>query len=157
MADQGTLPRLCDGYIRHPCLIGTLYGIVPVVLWFGVTLAAVPFREVYLLRFVTSLVVAGVAGAGLNRFGLSLWLFKHRSAAGPAGPCDGALIGAAIGAGIALLPPLTSLIGTRHVEEAKTFIICSWLASTAVAMLIGAVLGAAGRKHVDRSAPAEGK
>jgi hypothetical protein len=156
MAEPGTMPRLCAGYIRHPCLIGALYGGVPTLLCFGGMLVLLPFREVYVLRLVLALVLAVVAGAGLNRYGLSLWLLKHRSSEGPAGPLDGALIGGAIGAGTELLPPLTSFIGTNHPDEAKTFIICAWLAGTVGGMLIGVILGAIGRKHVDRTAPAGG-
>jgi hypothetical protein len=156
MAEQGTLPRLCNVYLRNPCLIGALYGGVPTLLCFGCMFLMLPFREVYLLRFVISLVLAVVAGAGLNRYGLSLWLLKHRSSQGPAGPGDGAFIGGAIGAGTVLLPPLTSFIGTNHPEEAKTFILAAWLAGTVGGLLIGAIIGAIGRPHVDRSAPVGG-
>jgi len=156
MAEPGTVPRLCNVYIRNPCLIGALYGGVPTLLCFGCMFVMLPFREVYVLRLVIALVLAVVAGAGLNRYGLSLWLLKHRSSEGPAGPSDGAFIGGAIGAGTQLLAPLTSFIGTNHPEEAKTFIICAFLAGTVGGMLIGVLLGAIGRKHVDRAAPAGG-
>jgi hypothetical protein len=156
MAEDGLMPRLCRGYLNHPCLIGILYGAVPVLLCFGYMFAALPFRDVYVLRFALSLITGVVAGTGLNRFGLSLWLLKHRSAAGPAGAGTGMLIGGAIGIGVSLLPPLTSFIGTQHPEQAKTFVIAAYLTSTIVGAMIGAMLGAIGRQHVERSAPTPG-
>ncbi|MCY3024397.1 MAG: hypothetical protein NTW87_35940 [Planctomycetota bacterium] len=150
MAEQRPWQGLCDGYIRRAGLIGALYGIVPVVLWFGATFVVLPFREVYVLRFVLALVTSGVAGAVLNRFGLNLWLIKHRSPAGPATVFDGALIGGAIGAGIALLPPLTSLISSNHLEEAKSCIIGAWLLSAVLGCVIGGTLAVMGRQGVER-------
>ena len=142
--------RVCAVYIRHAGLIGALYAIVPVALWFGLCLIFIPFREVYLLRLVLSLLVGGGMGAYLNRFGLKLWLLKHRSTEGPATVLDGALIGGAIGAGIALLPPLTALIGSNDLEVAKTFIIVSWLAACFLGLIIGGTLAVFGRAHVER-------
>ena len=60
-------------------------------------------------------------------------------------------MGAAVGMGIVLLPPLSSLIATNHPEDAKVFIICSWLAGIIVGGLIGAILASIGIKYVDRS------
>jgi hypothetical protein len=107
-----------------------------------------PFRGVYVLRAVLALTVGSGVGFYLNRFGLSLWLAKHRSEHGPATSVDGMLVGAAIGFGIALLPALTSLIGTNHLEEAKSFIILSWIGAAANGACFGAVLGAIGRRHI---------
>jgi len=150
MDEPSAMKRLCDGYIRHAGLVGALYAIVPVLIWFGLCLALIPFRQVYLLRMLLALVVGGAMGAWLNRFGLELWLLKHRSGQEPATILDGALIGAAIGVGIALLPPLTALIYTEHPVEALTFIIAAWLASCLIGGCIGALLASVGRQHVER-------
>jgi hypothetical protein len=59
---------------------------------------------------------------------------------------DGLLIGGAIGLGIALIPPLTSLILSNHIEEAKTFIVAAWLSAAGIGGLFGAILACIGRK-----------
>ncbi len=141
---------LCEMYIRRTKVFGALYSIVPTVVWFAVMMAYVPFRTVYLLRLVLALGVGGYVGARANDYGVRMWLLKHRSKEGPASVCDGALIGAAVGTAIVLLPPLTSLIATNHPEEAKAFIICSWLVGIAFGALLGAVLASIGIKHLDR-------
>ena len=71
---------------------------------------------------------------------MKIWLIKHRSTEGPATVVDGALIGAAVGVGIQILPALTGLIATNHPEEAKAVIIGVWLASIGIGALIGSVL-----------------
>jgi len=144
------MKRLCDFYIRRVAIIGALYCIVPTVVGHAGAFALVPFRTVYVLRMVLSLVIGAPIAAYVNRFGLSLWLIKHRSAQGPATVLDGALIGAACGIGTALLPPLTALIATNHPEQAKVFIIAVWLISVVLGAVIGGTLAALGRKHVKR-------
>lgn len=156
MASESGMKRLCDGYIRHAGLIGFIYGAIPPLIWLAVFLSFPTFRNVYALRVAIAIVVGGALGAWLNRFGLSLWLLKHRSAEGPASVLDGTLIGAAIGCGMTILPPLTSLIASNHLEDAKTFIIGSWLASCVIGGLMGTVLAVIGRQHVDRSVTAGG-
>lgn len=156
MASESGMKRLCDGYIRHAGLIGFVYGILPPLIWLAVFLTFPVFRNVYILRVVIAIVVGGALGAWLNRFGLSLWLLKHRSSEGPASVLDGTLIGAAIGCGMTILPPLTSLIASNHLEEAKTFIIGSWLASCIIGGLMGTVLAVLGQRHVERDATAGG-
>ena len=151
------MKRLCDLYIRRAGLIGALYCAVPTAAWLTGMFCMLPFRQVYVLRGILSLVVGSAVGAFLNRFGMSLWLIKHRSKDGPATMLDGMLIGAAIGVGIAFLPTLTSLIKTNHPEQAKAFIIISWLAATAVGACFGTTLGAVGRKHLDRDTPVAGE
>ena len=150
MAEAEHMRRLCQLYIRRVKVIGVLYCAVPTLVWFLAVAATVPFRGVYALRLGLSLVIGGWIGAELNRFGLSLWLAKHRSQDGPATVPDGALIGAGIGLGTALLPPLTSLIGTHHLEAAKSFIICSWIGAAVVGALIGSGLAVIGRRHIER-------
>ena len=148
MEGAGRMERLCRFYVRRAGVIGAVYCAVPALIWFGVVLVAVPFRPVYALRLALSLVVGGWIGAGLNRFGLSLWLARHRSQEGPATVGDGALIGAAVGVGTAFLPPLTSLISTHHLEAAKSFIIGSWLGAGIVGALFGSSLAVIGRRHM---------
>ena len=144
--------RLVDFYIRRAGLIGAVYCAVPSLGWFLATVASVPFREVYLLRLGLCLTFGCAIAAFLNRYGLELWLAKHRSKAGPATVCDGALIGAAIGVGSALLPTLSALIKTNHPEMAKTFIIVTYLLATLVGSVFGTVIAAVGRRHVERGA-----
>lgn len=152
MASESVMKRLCDAYIRNPCLIGFIYGIVPPLIWLAVYLSFPEWRPVYLVRIAIAFVLGGVLGAGLNRFGLSLWLIKHRSAEGPASVLDGTLIGAAISCGSGLLPPLTNLIQTNHPNEAMTAIIASWLASCVIGGIFGTILAVIGRTHVERPA-----
>lgn len=141
--------KIVEFYISHPKLVGALYCAVPALLWFGYVFSSVPFREVYVLRLALCLFVGCPIGAYLNEYGMNLWLLKHK-AAGPGKIVDGALNGAAIGLGTALLPALTALISTHHLEEAKTFIIVVYLASAAAGILIGATAAAIGREHVAR-------
>jgi hypothetical protein len=150
MNETTSVKKLAEGYIRKAGVIGALYGLIPTVLYFGGAFLVMPFRPVYVLRMVMCLLFSGVLGAAFNRYGLAFWLLKHRSPAGPATALDGALIGAAVGAGTAFLPPLTSLIGTRHLEEAKWFIIGLWAAAAILGAVIGGILGATGRRHLSR-------
>ena len=143
--------RLCEGYIRHAKLIGLLYSWIPTLVWFGAMMFVVPFREVYALRLVLALLVGGTVAAGINQYGVRLWLIKHRSQDGPATVLDGLLIGAGVGMGTTFLPPLTSLIATHHPEEAKLLIICSWAAGIVFGGLIGGILASIGRTYFNRT------
>ncbi len=149
------MKRLCDLYIRHAGLIGVIYYAIPCLGWSLVAMVSIPFREVYLLRLGLSLTFGCAISAYLNRYGLEMWLSKHRGKGGPATVCDGALIGAAIGIGSALLPTLSVLIKTNHPEMAKTAIIVTYLAATCAGGIIGSVLAAIGRKYVDRASASE--
>ena len=144
--------RLCEIYIRHARLIGAFYCWVPTVAWFAAIMSVVPLREVYLLRLAIAFFVGGYVAARMNDYGVHLWLIKHRSKDGPATVADGILIGAGVGIGITLLPPLSSLIGTRHPEEAKLFIIIAWAAGIVFGGLIGGLLSSIGRKYLDLDA-----
>jgi len=146
--------RLCEGYIRHAKLIGAFFCWIPTVAWFAGLMFVVPFREVYLLRLAMALFVGGAVAACINDYGVRLWLIKHRSKEGPATVSDGLLIGAGVGIGTTLLPPLTALISTHHPEEAKLFIILSWSAGIVFGGLIGGVLASIGRKYLSQTAPA---
>ena len=143
--------RFGESYIRLAKLIGALYCIVPSVAWFVGGLFLVPFREVYLLRLGLSVVLGGCVAAWLHEYGVKTWLIKHRSAQGPATVLDGAVIGAAVGVGIQILPALTGLIATNHPEEAKAVILGAWLASLGIGALLGAVLASVWRRDVSSS------
>jgi hypothetical protein len=145
--------RLTDAYVRNAALIGALYVVVPTLGWFGWILGAAPFREVYALRLVLAVVGGGAIGACLNRYGLSLWILKHRSSAGPATVADGALIGGGVGFGCSCLPALTSFISTHHPELAKAFVLVAWAGGAALGALIGTLLAAVGRQTIDRQPP----
>jgi len=145
------MKRLCDLYIRHAGLIGAIFCIIPTLVWFIGMFLTIPFREVYLLRMGLCLVIGSSIAAYLNRYGVESWLCRHRSSSGPATIVDGILIGAAVGIGSALLPALTALIRTNHPEEAKTFIIISYLSVILVGAVIGGVLAVIARKYVSRN------
>lgn len=150
------MKRLCDLYIRHAGWIGAIFCAVPTLLWFIAMFWSIPFREVYLLRLGLCLGIGCPIAAYLNRYGVNAWLCKHRSPSGPATIVDGVLVGAAIGMGSTLLPVLSALISSNHLEAAKTFIIVSYLSATLLGAIVGAVLAVIGRKHVDRSAGSSG-
>ena len=134
------MKRLCDFYIRHAGLIGVIYCAVPNLVWFMLAFICVPFREVYLLRLCLSLIVGCTITAYLNRYGVEIWLCKHRSTNGPATILDGLLIGAAIGLGSALLPTLTVLISSSNLERAKTIIIVTYLLVTLIGGIFGSII-----------------
>jgi hypothetical protein len=140
------MEKLCDLYIKRAGLIGLFHCAIPSFAWFIGMLLFVPFREVYLVRLGLCLAIGCPIGAYLNRYSVDAWLAKHRSDAGPARIIDGTLNGAAVGIGTALLPALTSLIGSNHLEMAKTFIIASYVASTFLGGIIGTMVAAVGRK-----------
>ena len=140
--------RLCDFYIRNAGAIGAVYCTVPNLTWFSATLLCGTFREVYLLRMVLSLVVGCTIASYLNRYGVDIWLCKHRSANGPGTILDGILVGAAIGIGSALLPTLTVLISSSDTEKAKTIIIVIYISVTFVGMVFGAALATIACKYV---------
>ncbi|HOX07736.1 MAG TPA: hypothetical protein PK280_15155 [Planctomycetota bacterium] len=154
MESSGGLRRLSELYVRRAGLFGALYCAVPTLAWFGGMFVLLPFREVYALRLGLALVAGCTAAALANRFAVDMWVAKHRSAAGPATVCDGTLLGVASGWGTALVPPLTSLIASNHLEQAKTFVLVAWLSSAAVGAVMGSILAAIGRRHLDRGTPA---
>lgn len=145
--------RLCESYIRRAKLIGAFYCWIPTIAWFGAMMFVVPFRGVYVLRLVLSLLVGGLIAAWINDYGVRLWLVKHRSQEGPATVRDGILIGAGVGIGTTLLPPLTSLISTHHPEEANLLILVAWGAGIVFGGVIGGLLASIGRKYLP---PAKG-
>jgi hypothetical protein len=142
------MKKLCDLYIKRAGLVGVFHCALPALGWFVSMLLFVPFREVYLARLALCLVVGCPIGAYLNRYSVDMWLLKHRSGAGPARISDGTLNGAAVGIGTALLPALTSLISSNHLEMAKTFIIVSYIAAALVGGIIGSMVAAVGRKYI---------
>jgi len=140
--------KLCDLYIKRAGLVGVFHCALPSFGWFVSMLLFVPFREVYIVRLALCLAVGCPIGADLNRYSVDMWLLKHHSDSGPARIIDGTLNGAAVGIGTALLPALTSLISTNHLEMAKTFIIASYVASALVGGIIGTMFAAVGRKYI---------
>jgi len=144
------MKKIVDLYVANAKLVGVLYCAVPAFIWFAAVLAFVPFRQVYLLRLALCLAVGCPVGAYLNQYGLNQWLLKHKSASGPGTVSDGILNGGAIGLGIALLPALTALISSNHVEEAKTFIIAVYLGSALLGGLIGGISAVNGIKYIER-------
>jgi hypothetical protein len=148
MNGETRMKRFCDSYIRWVGVIGALYCAIPTVIWFGGMFLTIPFRSVYVLRLLLSLILGTPLASFANSIGLRFWLTKHRSAEGPATVLDGALIGAACGMATALLPPLTSLLASHHLEEAKTFIISAWLAAMGIGAVLGGTLASVGRKHL---------
>ena len=142
------MKKLCDLYIKRAGLVGVLHCALPSLAWFVGMLLFVPFREVYIVRLALCLVVGCSIGAYLNRYSVDMWLVKHYSDSGPARIFNGTLNGAAVGIGTALLPSLTSLIGSNHLEMAKSFIIVSYIASAFVGGIIGTMVAAVGRKYI---------
>jgi hypothetical protein len=142
------LKRLSDTYLQHLRLIGALYCLVPVGLWLVALLVLIPFREVYVLRLILSVVGGGYLAARANEYGVTLWLSKHRSSAGPATVADGALIGAAVGMAVSLIPPLTNLIASNHPDEARLAIIICWLVSMLCGAALGGTLAVIGRQQI---------
>ena len=156
MTEPSLMKHWSCGYVRRAALIGALYSIVPTCLTFAFIFLANPFRGVYMLRFALALLIGGAMGAFVHRRGVSLWLSRHRSPEGPISITDGALIGAGVGLSGTIIPALTSLIATNHLELAKIFIIGSWLAALLIGGVIGAILTAIGRVHIDRADHAPG-
>jgi hypothetical protein len=115
--------KLCDLYIKHAAWVGALHCAIPALGWFVGLLIFVPFREVYLVRLELCLAIGCPIGAYLNRYSVDSWLAKHQGESGPAGIIDGVLNGAAVGVGTALLPALTALINSNHLEMAKKIVI----------------------------------
>jgi len=142
------MKTLCDLYIKRAGWVGIFHCAVPTIAWITYIFFTVPFRDVYLLRLGLCLVIGCPIGAFLNRHSVDMWLAKHQGEKGPATILDGTINGAAVGIGTALLPALTSLISTHHLEMAKTFIIVVYVASAAVGAIIGSMVSAIGRKYI---------
>jgi hypothetical protein len=146
--------RFGEAYIHHAKLAGALYCIVPWVAGFVGMFFTLPFREVYMLRLGLIVVIGGGIAAWLHEYGVKSWLVKHRSAEGPATVMDGAMIGAAVGLGIQILPSLTGLIGTNHPDEAKTIIIIIWIAGMVIGAFIGSLLAYMWGQYISRTGDA---
>lgn len=144
------MKKMCDLYVNRAGLVGIFHCAVFAIVWFVYVAATVPFRDVYLLRLGLCLFIGCPVGAFLNRYSVDMWLTKHRGDSGPAGIIDGAINGAAVGIGTALLPALSALISTNHPEMAKTFIIVVYVATAVLGGIIGTVFAAIGRKHINR-------
>ena len=142
------MKKLCDLYIKRAGWVGALHCAIPALGWFVGVLLFVPFREVYLVRLVLCLAIGCPIGAYLNRYSVDQWLAKHQGESGPAGIIDGVLNGAAVGVGTALLPALTALISSNHLEMAKTFVIVAYVTAAFLGAVIGSMVAAVGRKYI---------
>lgn len=143
------MKKLCDLYIKRAGLVGVFHCAIPTTIWVAYILLTVPFRNVYLLRLALCLLIGSPIGAYLNRHSVDMWIAKHRGRYGPAKIIDGTINGAAVGIGTALLPALTALIGTNHMEMAKTFIIVTYVASAMTGAIIGSMISVIGRKYIN--------
>lgn len=155
MPDPTAGQRLASLYVRRAALFGALWCIVPTaIVWLVMLSQSLPFRPVYIFRFAVTAVLGGALGAFANRYGVFLWLLKHRSPEGPATVLDGAAIGAAVGWITGLVGPLAGFIATDHVEDVKTLVIVAWLAAAVTGTIAGALLARLWRHEFasDRSA-----
>jgi uncharacterized protein YneF (UPF0154 family) len=143
------MKKLCDLYIKKAGLVGIFHCAIPTIGWIAYILLTVPFRDVYLLRLGLCLLIGCPIGAYVNRHSVTMWLAKHQGKFGPAKIIDGTINGAAVGIGTALLPALTALIGTNHLEMAKTFIIAVYVTSAIIGAIIGSMVSAIGRKYIN--------
>ena len=143
------MKKLCDLYIKQAGLVGVFHCALPSLGWFVSMLLFVPYREAYLFRLALCLAIGCPIGAYINRYSVDIWLLKHHAGSGPAKIIDGTLNGAAVGIGTALLPALTALISSNHLEMAKTFIIVSYIASALVGGIIGTIFATVGRKYIE--------
>jgi hypothetical protein len=143
------MKKLCDLYVAKAGLVGALFCIIPTLIGFAVVFCTVPFREVYLLRMAIAILVGGPFAAWLNRFGLTLWLIKHRSPKGPANTLDGMLIGWLLGMGMAVIPAFTHFIASNGMDGTKTIVLAIWFIAGIVGAIIGGILGLVGAKYLD--------
>jgi hypothetical protein len=144
------MKKLCDLYVTKAGFIGALFCIVPTLIGFAVVFCVVPFRQVYLYRLAIAILVGGPTAAYLNRFGLSLWMYKHHSPKGPATALDGALIGWFLGMGMAVVPAFTHFIASNGMSGTKTIVIAIWFTAGVVGAIIGGTIGFIGAKYMDR-------
>jgi hypothetical protein len=143
------MKKLYEFYVARAELIGLLYCALPTLAGYGIVWALMPFRGVYLVRLALALALGGPVAAGLNRYGLSLWMIKHGSSKGPASIRDGLLIGMALGWGMALLPSLTHLLQPSNLEKTKSLMLLIWLGAGAAGAVMGSILATIGRTYAD--------
>ncbi len=144
------MKKLCDLYVAKAGSIGAMFCIVPTLIGFAIAFCVVPFRQVYLYRLAIAIFLGGPVAAYLNRFGLSLWMCKHRSPKGPGTAWDGALIGWFLGMGMAVIPAFTHFIASNGMSETKTIVITIWFSAGIIGAMLGATIGAIGAKHMAR-------
>jgi hypothetical protein len=142
------MKKACLFYINHIHAIGALMSIVPVTCVYAYMFTFLPFREVYLLRFVVSLIIGGIAGAYSNSFAVNNWLARVKVKNAKLGIIIGSAAGLFAGVGTNAIPPLLSLISSNHIEYAKNFIIISWIIGAVNGILIGGSLGYIGSKYL---------
>ncbi len=148
--DNERLQSIALAYVRRAWLWGICLYLVPTLLIFAYMLSSDPWRDVYGLRLALALLVGSPIAGILHHRGIALWSAKHRSDRGPGTVLDGMWIGGAAGFYMSLAPPLFSLIGTNHLEEAKWFIIAMYLIMTAAGAVLGGIIAAVGGKYLPR-------
>lgn len=149
---MGSFARSTSWYLTHGRLMGFLYATVPSLVWFAWSTSSLPWRDVYGLRLALAVVVGGFVGATVNEYGLRLWVLKHRSPDGPCTMVDGAAIGGSIGMVLTIVPAMTMLIATNHLDEVLLFIVCGLLTALVVGAAVGAILAFVGAVEVSRQA-----
>lgn len=122
--------------------------IVPVILAAIYIYITLPLRQVYILRFILSLICGGLAGAYSNSYAVNNWLLRVKKKDYKEGVLNGIAGGLFAGIGTAAIPPLTGLIYSNHIEKAKTIIIGTWIFGAMAGIIIGALLGFIGTKYL---------
>lgn len=107
-----------------------------------------PLRQVYILRFILSVILGGLAGAYSNSYAVTNWLLRVKKKEYVRGILDGGVGGLFAGIGTAAIPPLTGLIYSNHIEEAKTIIIATWIFGAVAGLITGSLLGFIGTKYL---------
>jgi len=142
------MKKIVRFYIKNPKLIGALFCIVPTCVLFAVDLKTMEYRQVYALRFAIAVILGGWLSGWLNKYGMELVLIKHGSKYGPATAKDGAIVGAGIGFGCALIPPATLLIESSNIELAKWTVMAIWLGGVLLGAVIGSLVAKVGLKRI---------
>ena len=142
------MKRLCIFYIKHIHIIGALMCIIPVILAAIYIYITIPLRQVYILRFILSLIFGGLAGAYSNSYAVNNWLLRVKKKDYMEGVLNGVAGGLFAGIGTAAIPPLTGFINSNNMEKAKTIIIGTWIFGAMAGIIIGALLGFIGTKYL---------
>ncbi|MGA1871489.1 MAG: hypothetical protein ACMUJM_23425 [bacterium] len=142
------MKKLCNFYIKHILSIGALMCIIPVLFSALYIYLTLPLRQVYIFRLILSLIFGGLAGAYSNSYAVTNWLLRVTKKEYVKGVLNGGVGGLFAGIGTAAIPPLTGLIYSNHIEEAKTIIIATWIFGAMAGILVGSTLGFIGTKYL---------
>ncbi|PKK91860.1 MAG: hypothetical protein CVV64_00075 [Candidatus Wallbacteria bacterium HGW-Wallbacteria-1] len=141
--------RICRFYIDNARLIGFFYCVLPSLIAYGYGFVSVPFRQIYLVRLALTVILGGSIGAIANRMGVELWICKYRSELS-ATVLDGMIIGGVAGSATAMVPAISLLIDSNHIEDAKWLVILSWPLFFLVGAIIGGVIARYAILRLDR-------